>query len=63
MRNKLQLIIVDLMADKDTEVKIESLKLLALWSRHVGVYIMELINNSTIILPIDHANWRIRYAC
>ena len=61
-KTKMQPIILDLISDKDIEVKIEAMSLLPLWSTFVGNYVIDLINNSSIVLSYDSPNWRIRHS-
>ncbi|MCL0149309.1 hypothetical protein, partial [Klebsiella pneumoniae] len=61
-KNKMQPIILDLINDKDNEVKIEAMNLLPLWAHFVDNYVIDLINNNSIILAYDSSNWRIRYS-
>jgi serine/threonine-protein phosphatase 2A regulatory subunit A len=59
---RIQPIITDLVNDKDTEVKIEALKLLPLWSKWVGTYVLDLVSSGSLVVCFDSPNWRIRYA-
>ena len=61
-KTRVQPILIDLCQDKDTEVRIETLKILPLWARFVGMYLLELITNGTLVVSQESPNWRIRLA-
>lgn len=61
-RTKVQPIVADLVQDKDTEVKIETMKILPLWTKWVGSYVFEQISNGGLAVVLESHNWRIRVA-
>lgn len=61
-RAKVQPIVADLVQDKDTEVKIETMKILPLWTKWVGSYVFEQISNGGLAIVLESHNWRIRAA-
>ena len=61
-KTRVQPILIDLCQDKDTEVRIETLKILPLWARFVGMHLLDLINNGTLVISQESPNWRIRLA-
>ena len=62
VKSRVQPIVVDLVNNHELEVRIEALKLLPLWAKWVGVYVLELIANNTLVVNLDGPNWRLRYA-
>jgi serine/threonine-protein phosphatase 2A regulatory subunit A len=62
VKSRIQPIIIDLVNDKEIEVKIEAIKLIEPWSKYVGQGILDLLKNKTFELKLDSPNWRIRLA-
>lgn len=61
-RTKVLPIVVELCGDKDTEVKIETMKVLPLWTRWSGPFVLEQISAGGLPIATDSPNWRIRLA-
>lgn len=55
-------IVSDLCMDKDTEVKIETMKIFPLWSKWTGTFVIEQIAVGALQISTESPNWRIRYA-
>lgn len=62
VKTRIQPIIIDLVNDKELEVKIEAIKLIEPWSNYVGTAILDLMKNKVFELKLESPNWRIRYA-
>lgn len=62
VRHRVQQILIDLSAEKDKEVRIETFKILPLWTRSMGTSIFDLLSNGTINLNTESPNWHIRFA-
>lgn len=62
IKTRIQPILVDLCQDKDVEVKIEIMKVIPLWAKSVGTYLIDLMSNGTLNIPADSPNWRLRLA-
>lgn len=62
VKTRIQPIIVDLVNDKELEVKIEAIKLIEPWSKYVGTSILDLMKNKIFELKLESPNWRIRFA-
>ena len=62
LKIKISVIIVEFINDKDIEVKIETIKLLPLWAKYVGTYILDLIASEGLKISGDHQSWRVRIA-
>lgn len=61
-KNRVQPILIDLLADKEVEVKIESVKLLKNAVKYQREGILDSITNGQYHLDLENPNWRIRYA-
>lgn len=62
VKTRIQPILMDLCQEKDIEVKIETMKLLPLWARSVGIFLVDLMNNGTLSVSHESPNWRLRMA-
>lgn len=61
-KTKILPIVAELVQDKDTEVKIETMKILPLWTKWVGPFVIEQIGSGGLAVVLESNNWRIRMA-
>lgn len=61
-KTKIHPIVLELSADKDTEVKIETMKILPLWTKWAGSFVVEQIASGGLPFNLESPNWRIRHA-
>lgn len=61
-KTKILPIVAELVGDKDTEVKIETMKILPLWTKWVGPFVIEQIGSGGLAVVLESNNWRIRMA-
>lgn len=59
-KTKVLPIVAELVQDKDTEVKIETMKILPLWTKWVGSFVIEQIGSGGLSVVLESNNWRIR---
>lgn len=60
IKQRIQPILVELLQDKDIEVRIEAFKVLEPWSIAAEKQVLDVIKSSKITLKLDHPSWRVR---